>query len=119
MYVQEYICYIRLIILSLPLSLPLITGSPHSSLVAKISLSSKRLMTLMHLDFVHVFADLLSEEEEEGEGEEDGERDFRCVTLTLRVGTTCSSVAKYTEKERRVKRKRSNNEKNREKINAI
>ena len=55
-------------------------------------------MTLMHLDFVHVFADLLLEEEEEGEG--DGERDFRCVTLTLRVGTTCSSVAKYTEKER-------------------
>ena len=56
-------------------------------------------MTLMHLHFVHVFADLLLEEEE-GEGEEDGERDFRRVTLTLRVGTTCSSVAKYTEKER-------------------
>ena len=54
-------------------------------------------MTLMHLHFVHVFADLLLEEEEEGEGEEDGERDFRCVTLTLRVGTTCSSAAKYTE----------------------
>ena len=53
----------------------------------------------MHLHFVHVFADLLLEEEE-GEGEEDGERDFRRVTLTLRVGTTCSSVAKYTEKER-------------------
>ena len=65
-------------------------------------------MTLMHLHFVHVFADLLLEEEEEGEGEEDGERDFRRVTLTLRVGTTCSSAAK-----------RSNIEKNREKINAI
>lgn len=57
-------------------------------------------MALMHLHFVHAFADLLLEEEEEGEGEEDGERDFRRVTLALRVGTTCSSVAKYTEKER-------------------